>query len=193
MDQHRNPKEPGTSSQSDRRPQDGGLQTGDRSGSDQPSAPERRHGEEEGATRDFQERVRDLDRAGTIQEPHDRRAAGGTTPEPTGNGDERASGRLGSLRGHAWTLGLAASSLALLAGTRGGAAGGGGAPGLKLRLDVALANGFMPPEQVTRADGCQWDLHVSEHDRIDFFVEFLMGRNYDRTRSGSSASASTAR
>jgi hypothetical protein len=138
----------------------------------------------DGQTRDFQERVRDLDRAGAVDEPQDRRAAG----EDGGDGGDGDSDR--SLRGmlrqsgmtrrHGIALGLAASSLAMLAGTRGG---GGTAGSVEEEVAVALAEGFMPPEQVTEQKGVTWDLHVSEHDRIDFFVEFLMGRNYDKTRT----------
>jgi membrane-bound lytic murein transglycosylase D len=157
------------------------MQARDGAGADQPSAPERRAGSEEsgrqGATRDFGERMRDLDKAGTVEEAADRRA------DSSEDGGTEGRGRSGRqmLRDHALTLGLAASSLALLAGTRGGSgtssAGGGEKP-----VDVAVADGFLPPEMVTAEKGVSWDLHVSEHDRIDFFVEFLMGRNYDNTR-----------
>jgi membrane-bound lytic murein transglycosylase D len=157
------------------------LQARDGAGADQPSAPERRAGSEEsgrqGATRDFGERMHDLDKAGTVEEAADRRA------DSSEDGGTEGRGRSGRqmLRDHALTLGLAASSLALLAGTRGGSgtssAGGGEKP-----VDVAVADGFLPPEMVTAEKGVSWDLHVSEHDRIDFFVEFLMGRNYDNTR-----------
>jgi membrane-bound lytic murein transglycosylase D len=103
------------------------------------------------------------------------RATVATAPRPQSTG-RRGLGR------HAWTLGLAASSLALLAGTRGGA-GSGSSGGGDTALDVAASDGFMPPEHITEQQGVSWDLHVSEHDRVDFFVEFLMGRNYDRTRT----------
>ncbi|HSJ06309.1 MAG TPA: hypothetical protein VK936_06385, partial [Longimicrobiales bacterium] len=156
----------------DSRPETGNGAGGDGAGDQQ----DRRARGQEGATRDFQERVRDLDRAGTVDAPP--AAAGGT-----GDADTAATG--GGRRGigrHAWTLGLAASSLALLAGTRGGA-GSGSAGGGDVALDVESSDGFMPPEHITEQQGVSWDLHVSEHDRIDFFVEFLMGRNYDRTRT----------
>jgi membrane-bound lytic murein transglycosylase D len=70
-------------------------------------------------------------------------------------------------------LGLAASSLALIAGAQGR-----GSPEAPV---VAAA----PPEPLAETDEVLepvWDLTVSEHDRVDFFVEFLMGRNYDKTR-----------
>jgi hypothetical protein len=149
---------------------DAGVEARDGAGRDQPSAPERRAGSK-GASRDFGERMTELDRAGTIEEPHDRRA-GGTEEEQRGSGGRRG------LRGHGMTLGLAASSLALLAGTRGMGGGGGGE-----EMALATADDFMPPEMVSAEQGVSWDLHVSEHDRIDFFVEFLMGRNYDKTRT----------
>jgi membrane-bound lytic murein transglycosylase D len=28
-----------------------------------------------------------------------------------------------------------------------------------------------------------WDLTVTDHERVDFFIEFLMGKNYDKTRA----------
>ncbi|CAN5886494.1 hypothetical protein BH23GEM9_BH23GEM9_00600 [soil metagenome] len=144
---------------------------------DQHPAPEQRTGSS-GATQDFGERMRDLDRAGTVEEALDRRATDADADA------ERQVGGRGFMRDHALTLGLAASSLALLAGTRGG---GGSASGIggagEKPVDVAVADEFMPPEMVSAERGVTWDLHVSEHDRIDFFVEFLMGRNYDKTRS----------
>jgi hypothetical protein len=152
------------------------IQARDGAGSGQ-SAPERRAGSE-GATRDYGQRMRELDSAGTVDEAHDRKAGGRS--DDAGDAAEGSNGR-NRMRNHALTLGLAASSLALLAGTRGGSgssAGGGEKP-----VDVAVSDAFMPPEMVTAEKGVQWDLHVSEHDRIDFFVEFLMGRNYDKTRS----------
>jgi membrane-bound lytic murein transglycosylase D len=82
---------------------------------------------------------------------------------------------VGLLRDNAVTIGLAASSLALLAGTRGG---GGDTP-----ASVAIAEGFLPPADVAEKKGVTWDLHVSDHDRVDFFTEFLMGKNYDKTRT----------
>jgi membrane-bound lytic murein transglycosylase D len=92
--------------------------------------------------------------------------------------DSRAAEERGSitglLRDNALTIGLAASSLALLAGTRGG----GEKP-----VSVAVAEGFMPPAEEAAKKGVTWDLHVSDHDRVDFFTEFLMGKNYDKTRT----------
>jgi membrane-bound lytic murein transglycosylase D len=72
-------------------------------------------------------------------------------------------------------LGLAASSLALLAAsaTRGG--------GLAAE-DPELASLLDTPAERAEKEGVTWDLTVTEHDRIDFFVEFLMGRNHDKTK-----------
>jgi hypothetical protein len=156
----------------------------DGAGRGEPSAPERRAGSK-GASRDFGERMVDLDRAGTVDEPSDRRAGGEGDGTRDGAGAEggdsehwqRATQMMKS-RGGLATLGLAASSLALLAGTRGGAPQGGETAAI-----AAAEEGFKPPEQVAAEEGVTWDLHVSEHERIDFFVEFLMGRNYDKTRS----------
>ncbi|HEX6135608.1 MAG TPA: lytic transglycosylase domain-containing protein [Longimicrobiales bacterium] len=144
------------------------------------------------ATRDYQQRVQQLDAAGTVDEVHDREA-GGTPRERRQSGaepqDRRAGGEVldrekarergsitGLLRDNALTIGLAASSLALLAGTRGGGAGDKPA-------SVALAEGFLPPAEIAEKKGVTWDLHVSDHDRVEFFKEFLMGKNYDKTRT----------
>jgi hypothetical protein len=148
----------------------------DGAGRRQPSAPERRAGEES-ATRDFGERMRDLDRAGAVEPGHDRRAGGTGGGTRDGAGDGRGRNARQAVKDHALTIGLAASSLALLAGTRGGSA-----PGEK-PASVAVADAFMPPEVIAAERGVTWDLHHSEHDRVDFFVEFLMGRNYDKTRT----------
>ena len=123
------------------------------------------------ATQDYQEQVRELDAAGTVEEAHDRRD--GVTKLDRSEAADRGS-ITGLLRDNALTIGLAASSLALLAGTRGG----GDKP-----AGVALAEGFVPPAEEAEKKGVTWDLHVSDHDRVDFFTEFLMGKNYDKTRT----------
>jgi hypothetical protein len=157
-------------------------QARDGAGAGQPSAPERRAGEPgEGATRDYQRTVRELDGAGTVDEAHDRKAGGAEPAGVEGAGDESrtgSGGTRGALRRHGFKLGLAASSLGLLAaGTRGGGEAG------EQALAAATEAGFEPPEVVTEREGVQWDLHVTDHERVDFFVEFLMGRNYDKTRT----------
>lgn len=144
------------------------------------------------ATRDYQEQVRELDSAGTVAEAHDRKAGGSQTErqESDTQAQDRRAGAsnldaaearergsiTGLLRDNALTIGLAASSLALLAGTRGGGAG-------EKPASVAVAEGFLPPAEVAEKKGVTWDLHVSDHDRVDFFTEFLMGKNYDKTRT----------
>jgi hypothetical protein len=179
MEQHRHsPQHAGhTDPDSERRDGPTPPEARDGAGQGQPSAPERRSGSE-GATRDHHERVRELDRAGTVDEPRDRKAGGEKATEDDGTGLRGMLRQSGVTRRHGVALGLAASSLALLAGTRGGGTGSGGDGG-----EVAASDAFLPPEQVTEEKGVTWDLHVSEHERIDFFVEFLMGRNYDKTRS----------
>jgi hypothetical protein len=163
-------------------------QARDGAGGDQPSAPARRAGQQ-GAARDMGQRMAELDRAGTVDEPHDRRAGGDGTGTRDGagageaeNGNGRSINQMMKGKGRLMTFGLAASSLALLAGTRGGGAGGVGGDDGKT-MEEAAEEGFRPPEVVTAEEGVKWDLHVSEHERIDFFVEFLMGRNYDNTRT----------
>jgi membrane-bound lytic murein transglycosylase D len=70
------------------------------------------------------------------------------------------------------SLGLAASSLALIAGTTGKSS----------EAQPEAASVLGPLSETEEAPTPTWDLTVSEHDRIDFFVEFLMGRNYDKTK-----------
>jgi membrane-bound lytic murein transglycosylase D len=70
-------------------------------------------------------------------------------------------------------LGVAASSLALVAGTRGGAGA---------EAEAETAGLLDTPAERAEKEGVSWDLPVADHERIDFFVEFLMGRNYDKTR-----------
>jgi hypothetical protein len=154
------------------------------------SAPQQREGGD-AATRDYQAKVQQLDSAGTIEEARDRDA--GAVPQDAPGAEEsherRAGGSAldpreakqrgsitGMLRDNALTIGLAASSLALLAGARGGS--GGARP-----VSVAIAEGFLPPAEVAEKKGVTWDLHVSDHDRVEFFKEFLMGKNYEKTRT----------
>ena len=141
------------------------------------------------ATREYQEKVRELDSAGTVEAARDRSAAGSDRTDRDGPHERRAGpadldpkearerGSItGLLRDNALTIGLAASSLALLAGTRGGGAG-------EKPVSVAVADGFLPPAEVEEKKGVTWDLHVSDHDRVEFFKEFLMGKNYEKTRT----------
>ncbi|MGH7466328.1 MAG: hypothetical protein ACREK1_14190, partial [Longimicrobiales bacterium] len=110
----------------------------------------------------------DRARQASGKKAHDRRA-GGSKLDPD---EARERGSItGLLRDNALTIGLAASSLALLAGTRGS---GGKA------TSVAIAESFLPPAEVSEKKGVTWDLHVSDHDRVEFFKEFLMGKNYDK-------------
>ena len=107
-----------------------------------------------------------------VEKRQDRRA-GPTKLDPE---EARERGSItGLLRDNALTIGLAASSLALLAGARGG--GTGGKP-----ASVAIAEGFLPPAKIAEEKGVSWDMHVSDHERVEFFKEFLMGKNYDKTR-----------
>ena len=156
------------------------------------SASQRGAGSSDPATRKYQEQVRELDSAGTVEEARERQAASGSDRDGDAAGaqERRADGDgpppeearkrgsiTGLIRDNAVTIGLAASSLALLAGTRG-SGGVGDKP-----ASVAVAGGFLPPAEVAEKKGVTWDLHVSDHDRVDFFTEFLMGKNYDKTRT----------
>jgi membrane-bound lytic murein transglycosylase D len=48
---------------------------------------------------------------------------------------------------------------------------------------TTAAPGPIEPIAETAEEGVTWDLHMSDHERVDFFVEFLMGRNYEKTRA----------
>jgi len=93
----------------------------------------------------------------------------------TPNGGTATRGRKlkDAVRDNAMTLGLAASSLALLAGGTRGPSGA---------AEVAVAGAGEAPD-VAEKKGPTWDLHVTDHDRVEFFKEFLMGRNYEKTRT----------
>lgn len=122
------------------------------------------------ATEEYQEKMQDLDAAGTIDQA-----------ESDGGSDDMNASRSTRdlLRDNAIMIGLAASSLALVAaGSRGGTGVAGESP-----EEIAAATGFMPPAEVAEKKGVSWDLHVSDHERVDFFTEFLMGKNYDKTRT----------
>ena len=74
-------------------------------------------------------------------------------------------------QGTAIKLGLAASSLAMIAGRTATPNEGSG----------IAQSGMTPAAASSDAKQVTWDLHVTDHERVDFFVEFLMGRNYDKT------------
>ena len=205
MEQHRKPGSPND-------PQTNDVADGDDAAREaQRSAPQRRADSSNGATRDYQRQMQELDSAGTVEEAHDRKT-GGSALEPgetaaaaQAGGDgamrqssapageaprdtvddagpdpaaENGSHRKQKIGRNAATLGLAASSLAMLAGASARGGGGGEKP-----TSVAVADEFMPPAEVSEKKGVTWDLHMSEHERIDFFVEYLMGKNYDKTRT----------
>ncbi|MEO5511322.1 MAG: lytic transglycosylase domain-containing protein [Longimicrobiales bacterium] len=90
--------------------------------------------------------------------------------------EEAQGGFLRSLSGHgtALKIGLAASSLALVAGrtvTQGS-------------QDPNAAHPSDPAGERDEVKQVSWDLErrpAAENDRVEFFTEFLMGRNYDKT------------
>ena len=82
---------------------------------------------------------------------------------------------MGALRSRAATLGLAVTSLAMLAG-RTLNTGGGEAP-------AELAGVLTPEAETSPEQSKEWDLTVTDHERVDFFIEFLMGKNYDKTKT----------
>jgi membrane-bound lytic murein transglycosylase D len=88
------------------------------------------------------------------------------------DGDGRPLGVRGLVRDHALTMGLAASSIALLLAARGGTDA----------VTAPASDVLTPPEKRAEEKGPTWDLQLSEHERVDFFIEYLMGKNHDRTR-----------
>ncbi|HSJ14241.1 MAG TPA: lytic transglycosylase domain-containing protein [Longimicrobiales bacterium] len=123
-------------------------------------------------TREVRERMSELDEAGAA--PVEKRA------ESPGRGEaspDRPSGSIASLagrHGRVAALGLAATSLAMLAGRSGPDA---------TSTSPELAGVLTPDAETSEEKGVTWDLTVTDHDRVDFFKEFLMGKNYDKTRS----------
>jgi len=82
--------------------------------------------------------------------------------------------RSGGIDARGWTaVGLAASSLALIAG----AAGRDDAK----RSQVAPALKALEPVVEEKGGAPTWDIEVTDHDGVDFFVEYLMGKNRDKT------------
>ena len=69
------------------------------------------------------------------------------------------------------SLGLAASSLALLAGA-------GTNPGVSEGVAAAPLD---REEDVAEEKGVSWDIEYTDHDRVDFFVEYLTGKQFERT------------
>jgi membrane-bound lytic murein transglycosylase D len=98
----------------------------------------------------------------------EKQQAASPLPPDSGSGRRR--------REQVGTLGLAATSIAMLAGSASGGA----------TADVAKAqssDAVTPPADHAEEKAVTWDLHQSDHERIDFFVDFLMGKNYDKTRT----------
>ena len=155
------------------------------------SAEERSAGEQsaEEATRDVSEDMRELDRAGAVptdDQPRPEQAArraddasDDDSDDASGAADvgtQRTSFSFGSMGGRTAALGLAATSLAILAGRSV-------VPGAE-RGTTALAAAPIEETPVESAvQSKEWDLTVTDHERVDFFIEFLMGKNYDKTKS----------
>ena len=96
----------------------------------------------------------------------------GTTPRPAGRGLlRRVSGR------KAVAAGLAATSFGALAGasvnTSAGSPVGGGAEDDTGDAEPQVAETF------TTSDS--WDIEVTKNDQVDFFIEFLSGKNREKT------------
>ena len=103
-------------------------------------------------------------RAGTV--------SAGTTPRPAGRGVfRRVSGR------KAVAAGLAATSFGALAGasvnTSPGSPVGGGSE------DEKVAG---PEVSETFTTSQDWDIEVTRNEQVEFFIEFLMGKNREKTQ-----------
>lgn len=88
--------------------------------------------------------------------------------------DESGSGKASGSRVQraATVAGLAAGSFAVLAG--------GVMPDAPRAQAERLPEPRTPEEAAAKA--VSWDLTVTDHERVDFFVEFLMRKNHDKTR-----------
>jgi hypothetical protein len=121
--------------------------------------------------------VEDAEMRGAPAHPADDEGRAGD--EPRQPWEERLTGlrnevsTLASRHRTPLSLGLAATSLALIAGTQGNQ---------QQQMAMGGTDVMDPAEEASASQEPVWDLHVSEHDRIDFFVEFLMGRNHEKTK-----------
>lgn len=95
--------------------------------------------------------------------------------EGPSSGQPRANRSAWGRRRALGAAGLAAGSVAMLAG--------GGKPASTVTPTGAPILPPLPaPPEEEQAKGVSWDLTVTDHDRVDFFVEYLMGKNHDKTR-----------
>ncbi|MGH7552034.1 MAG: lytic transglycosylase domain-containing protein [Longimicrobiales bacterium] len=102
-------------------------------------------------------------------ESTERRGVERREPEPGEKlRDEKAAASRDAKR--AVGVGLAASTLAMLAGTLPKAA----APPSPEKVPIDET------PVVEKAKQAEWDLTVSDHDRVDFFIDFLTGKNRDK-------------
>ncbi len=104
----------------------------------------------------------------------------GRGEEPQGgDGDERADARRrwrGPRPREALAVGLAAAASGLL----------GAGMALRPRPTPAAAPRRKKPDpqaEMAHARSTRWDLPAVRNDRVDFFIEFLMGKNHDKTRA----------
>jgi membrane-bound lytic murein transglycosylase D len=115
-------------------------------------------------------------RAGASAREADRDGAGPGSADEAAAGAADASKRSWSQR-LAGRKGLAAAGVAV--GSLGAMAAGSGAPATPAKSPAPAAP---PTPEVSEKKAVTWDLTVSDHERIDFFVDFLKGKNYEKTR-----------
>lgn len=126
---------------------------------------------------DLNEELRRLDDAGAVEagSVEERRASEGAQQAASEDAAARTGPALGRMRGRTAALGLAATSLAILAGK----SMGDRAPAASTTQLAGVAD---EPAVTSAEQSKEWDLTVTDHERVDFFIEFLMGKNYDKTK-----------
>lgn len=93
------------------------------------------------------------------------------TPSPSRGGRRRSTGR------KAVAAGLAATSFGALAGATVNTT-----PGTPIGGSEPEGEATGPQVAETFSTTQEWDIEVTKNEQVDFFIEFLMGKNHDKTR-----------
>ncbi len=124
------------------------------------------------------ERIRDYGAGGRMDEQKertDRRASDREEASAASAGRKDGVERKHRHGRQALALGLAAASLGGVAATT---AGGGASSATPAKPQAPKPE---PERQEASARQETWDLPTTKNDRVDFFIEFLMGKNRDKT------------
>ena len=105
------------------------------------------------------------------QQPIDKATTARKPAQPARGGLRRVTGR------KAVAAGLAATSFGALAG-----ASVNTTPGSPLGGSDAEGGDAGPQVAETFSTTQDWDIEVTKNEQVDFFIEFLQGKNYDKTR-----------